>query len=337
MATAGLALMTGFALAARLWWAFDLFSHFRLQYAILAAALCLGALALRAWPIAAVLAVIGLLHGWAMKDLWLGGSAATASGTARLRVASANVLRSNPEPEKLLDFVHASDADVLVLVEAQGQRWRDVLAAIAADYPHRAPQRWQDGAPVILFSRHPVLRESVIASPAGRRPYLAADLALGEHTLTVVGVHPSSPSPSRPGETRRRNVQLGYLANLVEDERGPMVVAGDFNTTPWSPSFRDLVARAGLRNAADGHGYIGTWPNWFWPAQIPIDHVLVKGPVAVADIRRGSTTGSDHYPVVADLRLMERQSRTKTPARVGSRDVAASGQGRRPRTAPSGP
>ena len=281
MATAGLALVTAFALAARLWWAFDLFSHFRLQYAMLATALCLGALALRAWPIAALLAVIALVHGWAMKDLWLGDSAAAASEAPRLRVASANVLFSNPEPQKLLGFVHASDADVLVLVEAGGERWRDVLAAIAADYPHRAPQRWQKGAPVILFSRHPVVRELVIAPPEGGRPYLAADLAVGEHTLTVVGVHPSS--PERPSESRRRNLQLGYLANLVEDARGPMVIAGDFNATPWSPFFRDLVATAGLRNAADGHGYIGTWPSWFWPAQIPIDHVLVKGPIAVAE------------------------------------------------------
>ena len=322
MAAAGLTLATAFAFSARLWWAFDLFSHFRLQYALLGAALCLGALALRAWPIAAVLAVIALVHGWAMKDLWLGDSAAAASEAPRLRIASANVLSSNPEPQKLLDFVHASDADVLVLVEARGERWRDVLAAIAADYPHRAPQRWQNGGPVILFSRHPVVRESVIASPAGRRPYLAAELALGEHTLTVVGVHPSSPSPRRPIETRWRNLQLAYLANLIEDARGPVVIAGDFNTTPWSPSFRELVATAGLRNAADGHGYIGTWPSWFWPAQIPIDHVLVKGLVAVADIRRGSSIGSDHYPIVADLQLLATQP-AGSSTRVSNRDLAA--------------
>jgi endonuclease/exonuclease/phosphatase (EEP) superfamily protein YafD len=306
LAAAGLALVTVFALAARLWWAFDLFSHFRLQYAILAALLCVGALALRAYPIAAVLAVVALVHGWAIKDLWLGGSAAAAPEVEPLRVASANVLHSNPEPKKVLDFVHASDADVVLLVEAQGRRWLDVLAAVGADYPHRAPEGWQDGAPVILFSRHPIVWKSVIGSPEGRRPYLAADLALGERTLTVVGVHPSSPSPKDPSDTRQRNLQLGYLADLLEGTRGPVVVAGDFNTTPWSPFFQDLVATAGLRNAANGHGYIGTWPTWFWPAQIPIDHILVKGPIAVASMGRSSRTGSDHYPVVADLRLIDR-------------------------------
>ena len=75
-ATAGLALVTVFALSARLWWAFDLFSHFRLQYLVLAVALCLVALAVRAFPTAAVLALIALVHAWAIKDLGLSGSAA---------------------------------------------------------------------------------------------------------------------------------------------------------------------------------------------------------------------------------------------------------------------
>jgi endonuclease/exonuclease/phosphatase (EEP) superfamily protein YafD len=306
MATAGLALATIFALSARLWWAFDLFSHFRLQYAALAGVICIVALAVRAYPIAAVLAVIALVHGWAIKDLWLSGGAEAASGAEPLRVASANVLRSNPTPKKVLEFVHASDADVMVLAEVQGERWRDVLATVGAEYPYRAPEGWLDGAPVILFSRRPIVRDSVIRSPEGRRPYIAADLAIGEQTLTVVGVHPSSPSPKDPSDTRQRNLQLDYLASLIERSRGPVIIAGDFNTTPWSPYFQDLVATAGLRNAANGHGYIGTWPSWFWPAQIPIDHVLVKGPFAIPSMGRGSATGSDHYPIVADLRLIHR-------------------------------
>jgi len=87
----------------------------------------------------------------------------------------------------------------------------------------------------------------------------------------------------------------------VGDARGPVLLAGDFDTTRRSPRSQDLVRAAGLRNAADGHGYIGTWPAWFWPAPIPIDHVLIKGPIAVTNMRRGPPTGSDHCPVIADL------------------------------------
>ena len=78
LAAAGLVLATVFALAARLWWAFDLFSHFRLQYAVAALILLVAALALRDHRIAVVLAVVALVHGWAIKDLWLGGTASAA-------------------------------------------------------------------------------------------------------------------------------------------------------------------------------------------------------------------------------------------------------------------
>lgn len=301
-AATGLALVTVFAASARLWWAFDLLSHFRLQYLVIALVLCSAALAVRDYPSAAVLAAVALVHGWMIKDLWFGGSAEAGSNGISVRVASANVRRLNPTPYKVLEFVRASDADLLVLMDARGERWRDVLSAVGAGYPYRAPEDWRDGAQVILFSRHPIVWDTVLRPPGGRGPYLAAVLALGSQRLTVVGVHASSPRD--PSETRQRNAQLGFLADIVEGADGPVIVAGDFNTTPWSPHFQDLVATTGLHNAANGHGYIATWPTRFWPAQIPIDHVLVKGALAVQSIGRGPSIGSDHYPIVADLRLL---------------------------------
>jgi hypothetical protein len=64
LAASGLGLATLFALSARFWWAFDLFSHFRLQYLIAAAAFGVVALAVQARPAAAVLAVVALVNGW---------------------------------------------------------------------------------------------------------------------------------------------------------------------------------------------------------------------------------------------------------------------------------
>jgi endonuclease/exonuclease/phosphatase (EEP) superfamily protein YafD len=120
--------------------------------------------------------------------------------------------------------------------------------------------------------------------------------------VRVVDFHPSSPSPTDATDTLRRRRQFDRLAAALEPDR-TAVVAGDFNTSPWSPDFRDLVAATGLRGAANGYGWNPTWPSWLWPARIPIDHVLVKGAVAVHGFRRGRYIGSDHFPVVADLRL----------------------------------
>ena len=302
LAVAALVLVTAAALAARLWWAFDLLSHFRLQY--LAAAVLLGAVALafRAFPAVLACVLVALVHGWAVKDLWL-GAAPVPPGGVPLRVATANVLDSNPTPERVLDFVRGSGADLVVLVDARGERWRPVLAAVGDLYPYRAPDHWREGGQVLLFSREPVLADTVVQPGAAPRPFLVAKLATVTGAPLVVAVHPTSPSPTEPVDTRERNFQLGRIADAVEGVAGPVIVAGDFNTSPWSPRFRDLLAATGLRDAEVGQGWIGTWPAWFWPALVPIDHVLVKGPVAVVDLRRGPFVGSDHYPLVADLRL----------------------------------
>ncbi|HEX6113902.1 MAG TPA: endonuclease/exonuclease/phosphatase family protein [Geminicoccaceae bacterium] len=305
LAAAGLALITVFALAARLWWAFDLFSHFRLQYVLAALVVGFIALTVRAYPSAAVLAVVALVHGWAIKDLWLGGTASAAPSGIPLRVVSVNVLSQNRTPDKVLEFLRVADADLVVIVDARQRRWEPVLTALRELYAYEAPQKTaRQRPPVTLFSRHPIVEEQVVQPTGGERPYLVAEVAVGDETLVVAGVHPSSPSPTEPANTRQRNRQLDHIAKIAGEAEQPVIVAGDFNTTPWSPYFQDLLAAAGLRNAAEGKGYIPTWPTFFWPVQIPIDHVLLKGPLAVTTVQRGPAVGSDHYPIIADLRLL---------------------------------
>lgn len=301
LAAVGLALVTLFTLAARLWWAFDLFSHFRLQYVLAALVLGFLALSVRAHGSAAVLAAVALVHGVAIKDLWLGGTASAALGGVPLRMVSVNVLAQNRTPEKVLEFVRAADADLVLLVDADQRDWREVLDELRELYPHHAPQARL--APALLLSRWPIASDRLLLAPRSRRPYLVAELAIDGQALEFVGVHASSPSPSEPRDSRRRNLELDHIAAVVEDTEGPVIVAGDFNTTPWSPHFQDLLAAGGLRDAAEGKGYIPTWPTFFWPVRIPIDHVLLKGPVAAAAVRRGPAVGSDHYPIIADLRL----------------------------------
>src|SRR3954469_12146791 len=290
LAAAPLVLVPAWAPPPRLWGAFALLAHVSLQY--LAAAVALGVLAraLRAYPAVLACILVALVHGWAVKDLWL-RPAPVPPGGVPLRVATANVLDSNPTPERVLDFVRGSGADLVILVDARGERWRPVLAAVGELYPYRSPDDWREGGQVLLFSREPVLADTVVQPGAAPRPYLAAKLATVTGTPLVVCVHPTSPSPTEAVDTRERNFELGRIADAVEGVTGPVIVAGDFNTSPWSPRFRDLLAATGLRDAERGRGWIGTWPAWLWPALVPIDHVLVGGPAAVADLRRGPFVG----------------------------------------------
>ena len=138
-----------------------------------------------------------------------------------------------------------------MIVDArQPQRWGPVLRGIGSSYPQAAPEGWRNGAPVILFSRYPILHQEVVEPPGGRRPYLIAELSVEGQPLTFVAVHPSSPSPTEARDSRARNRALDDIAEVVRATDGPVIVAGDFNISPWSPHYRDLLATAGLRDAA---------------------------------------------------------------------------------------
>jgi endonuclease/exonuclease/phosphatase family metal-dependent hydrolase len=81
------------------------------------------------------------------------------------------------------------------------------------------------------------------------------------------------------------------------------VVIGDLNITPFSPHFQQLLVDGKLRSAAEGFGWQASWPSFFRPAGIQIDHALVNSLVSIEHFNRGAATGSDHLPIVADLVL----------------------------------
>jgi endonuclease/exonuclease/phosphatase (EEP) superfamily protein YafD len=116
----------------------------------------------------------------------------------------------------------------------------------------------------------------------------------------VLGIHPRSPISA--GYTDERNAQLAAVADLVRESSGATLVCGDFNDTPFSPSFRAFKARAGVANAAAGQGYPATFPAGWLPVWVPIDHCVYRGGLVPVRVQSGPDVGSDHYPLVAEFR-----------------------------------
>ena len=50
-----------------------------------------------------------------------------------------------------------------------------------------------------------------------------------------------------PMPVERQSGQLAALAQVVAGVEGPLVLAGDFNSTPWSYALRGFVDDAGLK------------------------------------------------------------------------------------------
>ena len=93
---------------------------------------------------------------------------------------------------------------------------------------------------------------------------------------------------------------------MASSDHDRTVLAGDFNMTPWCPPLRGLLGdRHQLHDArrTSGAGRLTTWPAALPSAlRIPIDHLLHDASVTCTNLRLGPPIGSDHLPLIADLR-----------------------------------
>lgn len=303
-AVTALVLGAAATILAEAWWLLDLATHHRLQYLAAALLLAVVALILRPrWLAIPALAVAGLHAAVVYPHIapLSRSAAATSPAGPVLRVMTINVRWSNRRYDAVATFIRETNADIVVMQEAV-LRWKTALPRIAAAYPHVWPPDWRDGAKVIVFSRHPFLAPRTVYPVKRGFPFYVMDIdlrGLGARRLRFVGVHP--PLPKGAELSAVRNAHFRAIAKAVNEFSGPVVVAGDFNCTPWSPFYRKLVRETGLTNAARGKFWQPTWPAWFTLAGLPIDHVFVKGGIGIRSSRSGPDIGSDHYPLVADL------------------------------------
>jgi endonuclease/exonuclease/phosphatase family metal-dependent hydrolase len=148
---------------------------------------------------------------------------------------------------------------------------------------------------IATLTRLPILETRQITLPlAGHRRSQPRSALVTRHTwdggdLEMINTHLSILFRERPG-------QVAAIAAEMLGEA--LVIAGDFNCTPFSPAYR--VLRRGLRSATR---FARTWPS---PAPIvPIDHIFYRGRLNVvhagAWTKGGARRASDHLPVVAEL------------------------------------
>lgn len=305
-ARAGL-LAVAFATAAgflgQTWWVFDLFSHFRVQYFVFfcAAALFFAGLRQPGWISAA--AVCGAVNLAFILPLYAGfpipGGASTAyAGETSYRLLLANVLQSNQQHEPLAALIKAQQPDVIVLVEVN-QAWISALEIPLAEYPYCLEALRNDHYGLAIYSRFPILESEILQLDGLAIPTLSATLDLGGSSLTVIGAHP--PPPKGQYLSEQRNLQYAALARYISSRSEPALLAGDLNTSSWSPYFQDLIRESGLRDSRKGFGLQLSWPVELPILLTSIDHVLVPPQVKVLNRRVGQAVGSDHYPVILDF------------------------------------
>lgn len=273
-------------------WPFVLFEHFRVQVAIGGVLLVIAAFALRSRA-ADVLAIATLVTLIAIVPDLASSRRPLAEGE-HVRLLSLNVLTQNRRHDDVVQLIERERPDVVALVEVN-QRWLDAIAPALVGYARIEGPR-EDNVGVALYARGALHGE--VRSLTNLTPNIFAEVTIGAATFRVVVVHPVPPMNARFHE-----MLVGFFAELGGLVRGDprVVVAGDFNATPWSRPYATMIRASDLCDSRAGFGAQTSFPADGAILRIPIDHVLTSCAIGVADRRIGSAVGSDHLPVVVDL------------------------------------
>lgn len=284
------------------WW-LDVLANFRAQY--VAALTILGlALMLTKWRRTGLMVLLAaIINLVPVLPLYVGSPGTGEPGAPSLRVMSFNLLSDNENFSGVIDYIRTIDPDLVLLHEAS-QPWEVAVESAGLDYEVIRPR-----ADRLIFGTLVLIRgeeiEAVSYGFAKAQPR-AVELSYRPtgwpQGVEVLSIHALAPSEEE--RAGLRDAQLKFAADWAERRERPTIVVGDFNATPWSWPFRDLVDQTNLRNSQTGFGLHLSFPATSNVLlRVPIDHLMHSEELIIRDRRLGPSLGSDHFPLVVDLEL----------------------------------
>lgn len=286
------ATMAGFF--GRLWWIFDLLSHFRVHYFVLAVVVALGLYLVGARKSALILSAFGMLNFVLMAPFFVPRARAANPGET-YRLLSANVLTSNLKHHLVRDLIIGEEPDFVMLAEVN-QPWLDDLALDESGYLYSELYPRDNNFGIAFFSRIPFDHAEIVDTIV---PSVLVNFSLDGTDFNLIGTHTWPPLNAHLSE--KRDEQMRKLAELVVSQSGAILFCGDLNLTSWSHAYLQFMGTTQMRDSRVGRGIQASWPASIPMMRIPIDHVFITQQIEILERRLGPDVGSDHLPVIVEF------------------------------------
>ena len=289
--------------------ALEVMSHFQAQYFMTAIALTTITIFLKESRI-----VLGTVFLCAVLSAQIVSwySVSSLSEAANYKVISANLWIHNANPERILKFIREEQPDLAVFMEINNAMGEE-LETLSDILPYSSNQLTTYRLGTAIYSKTPLSNVQLQMFNTRSASNMTASVEAGGQTISVVAIHPFPPVSSELFLDRNR--AFAAVGDYIKSQSNPVILAGDFNTTMWSPYYRRLARITGLKNSRYGFGILPTWPSDLaylrLPqlnaltklAQIPIDHCLASPSLKVVGMHTGPNVGSDHLPIAIDFQL----------------------------------
>ncbi len=277
--------------------AFDSFSHFRLHFATIMVPVALVFLLVRRWQWVSVCGVTcaisiglsapylpGFKRGYAV--------AGKVTEKPQLSIVQMNVRFNNKAVDLAAKILKDADADIYLLQEITRTN-EAVLAKLRPTHPHQISCQGDSVGSVAIVSRFR-FGPTNMQKCARFYGYAQAALVFGGRQIMVANLHSRWPWPA--GQQKQITRMMPNLKALPS----PLILAGDFNSAPWSAVVK-RVARA--TNTSSVAGLALSWAPRFLEFKatigpvLPIDQVLHSKNLGVVSREVLQDGGSDHFPI----------------------------------------
>jgi endonuclease/exonuclease/phosphatase (EEP) superfamily protein YafD len=287
---------------------FDLFSHFRLQYAVVFVLCCAIFAALKRSRLAIFAGLLVLLNGIPVAALWIpnSGRGGRPAEPCRLSLMNLNLQYGNTECNAVDGVIARFDPDIVTFQELSPMMYAHLQKSLRS-YPHSFATPRNDPYGIGIFSKKRFVATDANPLELPINLAMRADIDLEGHRITILSAHVCGPT-SKAGYDLDMDLVRALRKFCEQRPNQPIVMVGDFNCTPWSHLFRRLKKAGDFLDSERGVGLQCSWPafnNFAW-LSIPIDHCFYSHGLLCLERVLGPIVGSDHRPLFLRLGLAQK-------------------------------
>ncbi len=300
--------LTCFSEFERFWWGTYLVAQFRVELFALSFLLCVSLGIIWKSKIHLSLAVLcALLNFSHLVPYYVPQATPQASGrTIKMLELNLNVL--NKRYEQVTSYIQNVNADVVVISELTPE-WRQYFQTHLLNYPNAITEERIDTYGIGVYSKHPLKNGRIEKIGSSGHPSVIGEFSGLEKPISLLHTHVQGPVKKQFFNWHKE--QFEKLLPVVNQLPKPLIMSGDMNSNAWTYLISEFLKESRLKDTQWGRGIHLTWPAWFYWRYgccplLSIDHFFVSDDFVIKKRQLGSSIGSDHYPVIIELSLIDR-------------------------------
>lgn len=212
---------------------------------------------------------------------------------ATLKIISFNIWVGNRPLSDIEKFLRKENADVVLLQEISSKHAANLLPLLKDIYPHQMSCAKQRACDLAMLSRTPWTDARIVEGGVQNPALIWARFSEGAQTYRIASLH-----NAWPFHPYAQANHTDWLINWRKGVSEPLLIAGDFNLTPFSWKLSKFAWETGLKRYST---FQRSWPSHRYAPVFLIDHMFSTAAFRPIDVRVGPSLGSDHLPIIASV------------------------------------